>query len=150
MQRLFPKDVSPIGRIFVLVAWLEAITWTGLLIGMVLKYGTDTTERGVQLFGPIHGVAFIAYAVATIVAAVTLRWKFSVALIALLAAVPPLATIAAEYWISKKRLAWRTHRHRNRQRLTPTLVQQENRRLLAGGFAFLGSSGPQPRRGFAL
>ena len=101
MQRFLPNDVSPIGRIFVLVAWIEAITWTGLLIGMVLKYGTDTTERGVELMGPIHGVAFIAYAVVTIAAAVTLRWKFSVALIALLAAIPPLATIAAEYWISK-------------------------------------------------
>ncbi len=100
MQRLFPKNVSPIGRIFVLVAWIEAFTWTGLLIGMILKYGTDTTERGVELFGPIHGVAFIVYAVVTIVAAVTLRWKFSVALIALLAAIPPLATVAAEYWIS--------------------------------------------------
>jgi hypothetical protein len=30
-----------------------------------------------------------------------LRWNWSVALIALLAAIPPLATIAAEYWISR-------------------------------------------------
>ena len=104
MQRLFPKNVSPIGRIFVLVAWIEAATWTGLLVGMILKYGTDTTERGVALFGPIHGVAFIAYAAVTIAAAVMLRWKFSVVLIALLAAIPPLATIAAEYWISKRGL----------------------------------------------
>jgi integral membrane protein len=102
VQRLFPRNVSPIGRIFVLVAWIEALTWTGLLIGMFLKYGTDTTERGVELFGPIHGVAFIAYATVTIAAAVMLRWKWHVALIALLAAIPPLATIAAEYWVSKR------------------------------------------------
>jgi integral membrane protein len=102
VQRLFPRNVSPIGKIFVLVAWIEALTWTGLLIGMILKYGTDTTERGVELFGPIHGVAFIAYAVVTIAAAVTLKWKLHVALIALLAAIPPLATIAAEYWISER------------------------------------------------
>ncbi len=104
MQRFFPKNVSPIGRIFVLVAWIEALTWTGLLIGMFLKYGTDTTHRGVEIMGPIHGTAFIAYAVVTILAAVKLRWKWSVALIALLAAIPPLATIAAEYWISKRGL----------------------------------------------
>jgi integral membrane protein len=102
VQRLFPRNVSPIGRIFVLVAWIEALTWTGLLVGMFLKYATDTTERGVELFGPIHGVAFIAYATVTIAAAVMLRWKWHVALIALLAAIPPLATIAAEYWVSKR------------------------------------------------
>ena len=46
-------------------------------------------------------MAFIVYGLVTIVAAVKLRWKWSVALIALLAAIPPLATIAAEYWIAK-------------------------------------------------
>ncbi len=102
MQRLFPENISSIGRIFVLVAWVEALTWTGLLIGMILKYGTDTTERGVQIMGPIHGVAFIAYAVVTIAAAVTLRWRWQVTVVALLAAVPPLMTIVAEYWLSKR------------------------------------------------
>jgi integral membrane protein len=102
VQRLFPENVSSIGRIFVLVAWIEAITWTGLLIGMILKYATDTTERGVEIMGPIHGAAFIAYAVVTIVAAMTLRWKWQVALIALVAAIPPLMTIAAEYSLSRR------------------------------------------------
>lgn len=100
MERFYPKHVSPIGRAFVAVAWIEALTWLGLLIGMILKYGTDTSERGVEIMGPIHGVAFIAYSVVTIAAAVTLKWRLHVAIIALLAAVPPLATIAAEYWIS--------------------------------------------------
>ena len=104
MQRLVPENVSSIGRAFIITAWIEAITWTGLLIGMILKYVTDSTERGVEIMGPIHGVAFIAYAVATIVAGITLKWKLHVTLIALLAAVPPLATIAAEYWISKQGL----------------------------------------------
>jgi len=102
VQRLFPENASQIGRIFVLVAWIEALTWTGLLFGMILKYGTDTTERGVEIMGPIHGAAFIAYAVVTVVAAMTLRWKWQVTLPALLAAVPPLMTIAAEYWLSKR------------------------------------------------
>lgn len=102
MQKLFPENISSIGRIFVLVAWIEAITWTGLLIGMFLKYATDTTERGVHIMGPIHGAAFIAYAAVTVLAAITLRWKWRITLIALLAAVPPLMTIAAEYWLSKR------------------------------------------------
>lgn len=101
MQRLFPENISSIGRIFVIAAWIEAITWTGLLIGMFFKYATDTTERGVEIMGPIHGVAFIAYAVVTIATAVTLRWKWHIALIALLAAIPPLMTIVAERWLAK-------------------------------------------------
>lgn len=104
MQRLLPENVSSIGRAFVLTAWIEAITWTGLLIGMILKYVTDSTERGVEIMGPIHGIAFIAYALATIAAGLTLKWKPQVTLIALLAAIPPLTTIAAEYWISKQGL----------------------------------------------
>lgn len=104
MQRFFPSTVSSIGRTFVLVAWIEALTWCGLLIGMILKYGTDTTERGVQMMGPIHGTAFIVYALVTILASRKLRWPGSVTLIALLAAIPPLMTIVAEYWISKQGL----------------------------------------------
>jgi integral membrane protein len=102
VQKLFPENISSIGRIFVLVAWIEALTWAGLLIGMILKYATDTTERGVEIMGPIHGTAFIAYAVVTIAAAVTLRWMWQVTLVALLAAVPPLMTVVAEYWLSKR------------------------------------------------
>jgi integral membrane protein len=102
VQKLLPANVSSIGRIFVMVAWIEVLTWTGLLIGMILKYATDTTERGVQIMGPIHGMAFIAYAAVTIAAALTLRWKWQVTVIALLAAVPPLMTIVAEYGLSKR------------------------------------------------
>ncbi len=104
MQRLFPENVSSIGRAFVITAWIEAVTWTGLLIGMILKYATDTTDRGVEIMGPIHGAAFIAYAAVSIIAGITLKWKLHVTLIALLAAIPPLTTIAAEYWISKQGL----------------------------------------------
>ncbi|MCA9859835.1 MAG: DUF3817 domain-containing protein, partial [Thermomicrobiales bacterium] len=65
MERIFPQNVSAFGRYYVLVAWIEALTWSGLLIGMILKYVTDTTERGVELFGPIHGLAFIVYVLVT-------------------------------------------------------------------------------------
>ena len=101
VERFAPRNVSPIGHAYVVTAWIEALTWTGLLVGIFLKYVTDTTERGVELLGPIHGLAFIAYAVVTILAAIQLKWRWQLTLIALLAAIPPLATIAAEYWLTK-------------------------------------------------
>ncbi len=101
MSTLFSLPSSPQGRLFVVVAYVEALTWTGLLVGMVLKHVTETTARGVEIFGPIHGLAFMVYAVVTIMAAVALGWPWKVLAVALLAAVPPLATIPAERWIAR-------------------------------------------------
>ena len=75
------------------VAIAEAVTWGLLLIGMVLKYVTDTTERGVQVAGPIHGVVFVAYCVTTVVVAVDQRWSPGRLLLGLVSSVPPFVTI---------------------------------------------------------
>lgn len=80
-------------RLFRIVAVAEAITWALLLGGMFLKYGTDTTEVGVTIAGPIHGFAFVAYVVTTIVVAVDAKWPARRTLLGLLAAVPPFVTI---------------------------------------------------------
>lgn len=88
-------------KLFKTFAIIEAITWAGLLVGMFLKYVTDTTERGVQLFGPIHGTVFILYVLSTLLAIVTLRWNLKVAAVALLAAVPPFGTLLFERWLEK-------------------------------------------------
>lgn len=87
---------SGVGRLFATVAIVEAITWVGLLVGMVLKYATDTTEKGVQIFGPIHGAAFLLYIAVTFYAAKKLRWDGGATVIALAAAVPPLTTLVVE------------------------------------------------------
>lgn len=71
----------------------EAVTWALLLTGMALKYLTRTTELGVQVFGPLHGVVFIAYCVVTVFVAVDQRWRSGTTLLALASAVPPFATI---------------------------------------------------------
>ena len=87
-----------ISRLFVVVAVVEAITWTGLLVGMFLKYVTETTEAGVWLFGRLHGAAFVAYVVVTLVAAWRLRWSWLVTLVALAVSIPPLGTLVFEIW----------------------------------------------------
>ncbi len=100
MSNALSLPTNPAGRAFAIVAYVEAATWTGLLIGMFLKYVTDTTERGVEIFGPIHGIAFIVYVAVTILASVALQWPLKATIIALLAAIPPLMTIPAERWLA--------------------------------------------------
>jgi integral membrane protein len=94
--------MSRIGRWWAISAFVEALSWTGLLVGMFLKYVTDTTEAGVQFFGPIHGVAFLVYVALTLAAAARLRWGWRIAALALAASIPPLVTIAMERWLQRR------------------------------------------------
>ncbi len=86
---------------FRIVAVAEALSWIGLLIGMYVKYVPETTELGVKIFGPIHGGIFVAYVVVALVAARVLRWSIGTTLLALVAAVPPLASILFERWATR-------------------------------------------------
>src|SRR5690606_40317545 len=58
--------LSGAGRLFSIVALIEAFTWAGLLVGMYLKYVSGSTELGVWLFGRLHGGAFLLYLVVAI------------------------------------------------------------------------------------
>jgi integral membrane protein len=60
---------------------------------MYIKYVPETTELGVKIFGPVHGGIFMAYVVVAVLAARTLRWSIGTTLLALVASVPPLASI---------------------------------------------------------
>lgn len=92
------------GKLFATAALIEALTWTGLLVGMYLKYVSETTDMGVWLFGRLHGLAFLGYVVATVLAGVRLRWPMWALLVALLAAVPPLLTWPVEWWYRRRGL----------------------------------------------
>jgi integral membrane protein len=83
---------------FRVVALAEAVSWLGLLAGMFSKYVVDAGERGVQVFGPIHGTVFLAYVVVALVTARAQRWSVPVTLLALAASVPPFCTLAFEEW----------------------------------------------------
>lgn len=78
------------------VAIAEAITWGLLLIGMVLKYVTHTTELGVKVFGMIHGIVFISYVVTTVTVWVDQKWSTRRGVAALLASIPPFVTVVVE------------------------------------------------------
>ncbi len=96
--------MHPTGRLFAAVAFIEAVTWAGLLIGMWMKYGPMANVALVKLFGPLHGVAFLVYVAVTLFAAVRLRWPWWASALALLAAIPPLVTLPLEWWFKRRGL----------------------------------------------
>ncbi len=84
--------MSPVA-LFRRVAVAEAITWGLLLVGMFLKYVTETTDRAVSVFGMLHGVVFIAYCLSTVLVALDQRWRAGRLLLGLVSAVPPFMTL---------------------------------------------------------
>ncbi|HMM48565.1 MAG TPA: DUF3817 domain-containing protein [Miltoncostaeaceae bacterium] len=94
---------DPIRR-FRLVALLEAVGWAGLLLGIFLKYGPADTPLWVQIWGPIHGVFFIAYVTVTFLTWPIMRWGSRVGVVALLAGIPPFGTVVFERWATARGL----------------------------------------------
>lgn len=93
--------LSTPARLFRLVAIAEACSWAGLLVGMFFKYVVVQNEIGVQVFGPVHGALFLAYLVVTVVAARALRWGRWTIAAAVVASIPPLATLWFERWATR-------------------------------------------------
>ncbi|WP_121254575.1 DUF3817 domain-containing protein [Nocardioides ferulae] len=99
-------------HLFRRVAVAEAVTWALLLTGMVLKYGTETTELGVRVFGMVHGVVFIGYVLTTLLVALDQRWSVARTLLGLAAAVPPFATVLFDRYAERQGALGRSWRLR--------------------------------------
>ena len=50
----------------------------------------------------LHGVVFVAYVVVAVLVAIDQRWSVGRTLIALVAAVPPFATLLLEWWAVRR------------------------------------------------
>lgn len=98
-----PKEKRPDMTItvFRIVAIAEAVSWAGLLIAMLFKYALTENAVGVEVVGPIHGMIFLGYIVATIVVASHCRWNLKTTLIGVFAAIPPFATVIFEVWAQR-------------------------------------------------
>ncbi|MGY1822386.1 DUF3817 domain-containing protein [Geodermatophilus sp. SYSU D00079] len=94
-------NARAVALVFRAVALAEACSWVGLLFGMFVKWVLASSERGVQIFGPIHGGIFVAYVLVTLLAARVLRWNAPTTVFALAASVPPLATLWFDRWATR-------------------------------------------------
>ncbi len=92
-------DLRSVAGRFRLIALTEAVSWVGLLVGMYFKYlGTPRTEIGVKVFGMAHGLVFIAFVAAGLLAGIAFKWSAGTWLLALLASVVPLCSVMFVMW----------------------------------------------------
>jgi len=95
--------------LFRVLAIAEAITWTLLITGLVLR-ATAGLDLAVTVGGAIHGFVFLSYGATVVLVALNNRWRARPTIVALASAVVPYATIPAELWLARtRRLAgeWR-------------------------------------------
>ena len=87
---------------FRLIAFAEAVSWVGLLLGMYFKYlGSPQTEIGVKVFGPVHGGVFVAFGVAALVVGILNKWGAGTWLLALLGSIVPLGSVIFLIWADR-------------------------------------------------
>lgn len=125
-------------RLYRVVARAEAVTWALLLLGMFLKYVTETTELGVRVFGMVHGVVFIAYCLVTGLLWLDRRWSLGRLVGGLVCAVPPFATVPFELYAERRGLLGEQWRLRTEppagplERLAAVLLRRPGLGLAAG------------------
>lgn len=95
------NDPTRVRLWFRLIAFAEACSWLGLLVGMYLKYVPETTEAGVKIFGPIHGCIFLGYLLITLTARSTFGWSLRTTALALASSIPPFATAIFEVYADR-------------------------------------------------
>jgi integral membrane protein len=91
-------------NLFRVLAIAESVSWAGLLVGMYLKRIAETTEVGVLIFGPIHGVIVLAYLGSVFYVRRSFGWDARTVLMAAVASVPPFATLVFEIWADRRNL----------------------------------------------
>lgn len=102
-------------RLFRVFAIAEVITWTLLILGMLLKYVFEVTELGVRLGGGLHGFVFLSYCLTTVLVGTDARWGAGRILLGLGSAVIPYLTIPFERWVDRAGLLLSTWRLRDEE-----------------------------------
>lgn len=87
-------------KLFRVVATAEMITWTLLILGMVLKY-TGVTELGVRIGGLVHGVAFLCYVLGNVFVGLNQRWSLKTMAVGIASAFVPWCTWPYDRWLER-------------------------------------------------
>lgn len=80
----------------------EAVTWTLLIAGMLLKYAANAGSLPVLIGGSIHGLVFIGYAATAVIVGLNQRWKVGQIIFAVVTAIVPYATIPFDRWLERR------------------------------------------------
>lgn len=87
-------------QLYRVVATAEMITWTLLILGMVLKY-SGVTEWGVRVGGLVHGVGFLCYVLANVFVGLNQRWSLRTMAVGIASAFVPWCTWPYDRWLEK-------------------------------------------------
>lgn len=96
-------------RLFRVLAIAEMVSWTILITALILR-ATLGWALAVTIGGGVHGFVFLSYGATAILVALNNRWRLGVAVLAVVSAVIPYATVPVERWLHRRRLldgAWR-------------------------------------------
>lgn len=96
-------------NLFRVLAVAEAVSWTLLIAGLIIRETTDA-GIGVTVGGGIHGFVFLSYGATAVLVAKNQRWGALPTMVAIISAIIPYATIPTELWLHRSgRLsgAWR-------------------------------------------
>ena len=83
-------------RTFRLVALIEGTTFLALLVASIVKRVADQPV-GVEILGPIHGVAFLAYVGMVFIFRSELRWNWKTTGLALVLSMIPFGG----FWVER-------------------------------------------------
>lgn len=86
--------------LFRTLAIAEAISWTLLIAGLILRATADLSIA-VTIGGGIHGFVFLAYGATAVLVAMNQRWGAWPTIVAIASAVIPYATIPTELWLHR-------------------------------------------------
>ena len=87
-----PRRFTP-RRLYLVLAIAEACTWTMLIVGLIVRATAGIEPMALTVIGGLHGFIFISYGATAILVAINQRWHPLVALLAVVTAIVPYATI---------------------------------------------------------
>lgn len=91
-------DVSTVAKRVRLFGLLEAPSWALLLLGSVLKRLPEPIEWPVMVFGMLHGIIFVLFAISLLLAWREFGWSPKTLLLGLVSTVVPFTSVWFERW----------------------------------------------------
>ncbi|WP_156229426.1 DUF3817 domain-containing protein [Corynebacterium comes] len=120
-------------------ALTEMVTWSLLIIGMILKY-SGVTEAFTPIAGGIHGFGFLMFLAITTLLWINNRWSFGQGVVGLAVSIVPFAAWPFTMWADRKGLlegGWRFAGADEQPRTLPEKVLAQFVRHPARSIVFL-------------
>jgi integral membrane protein len=99
--------------LFRIVATAEAVTWAGLISGLIIRSTGNAPEWLIPVVGGAHGFTFLSYAVMAALVGVNQRWPLLRIAFGVVLAIVPFATVPFERTVAKRGYlvgSWRTEK----------------------------------------